>query len=271
MLSDLELKLELLRLAHGDIDRAQTMYEWMYPPAALRTPEVETDTVQDRVEPLLDPQSPSITSEVRTQAEDVAAIEALANDETFIEAMSELLDEAQPDPADLPPPTEAEFNALEKLDGGDPFESGEETLDALKEETARGGAPHCVVCGLTVTPENVSYRGEDGWYCLGDHGPSVLHAYNAGANLRKAGGPRPLDGHYPDDENMTRAAQTGWDEEVEPAPMVSEPQTPAEGTGDRVEQENNLAQVLGAGISREAAEKEKPRHRFSIFGLKENA
>lgn len=172
MLSDLELKLELLRLAHGDIDRAQTMYEWMYPPAALRTPEVETDTVQDRVEPLLDPQSPSITSEVRTQAEDVAAIEALANDETFIEAMSELLDEAQPDPADLPPPTNAEFNALEKLDGEPPTpEEIEATRKSGEQFRAEYFAePSLVVSELDPQAEGTGDRVEPEKYEPAKHG-----------------------------------------------------------------------------------------------------
>ena len=198
MLSDLELKLELLRLADGDIDRAQTMYEWMYPPAALRTPEVETDTIQDRVEPLLDPiqqvpdQSSSQTIPSAFLKGLTAAMEGqIAADNPYdFEAQHDEYEEwlsgfisgspsapAQPDPADLPPPTEAEFNALEKLDAepsefisdltGDPAVEPESGLHGEAVETVSELDPQAEGTGDRVEQEKFEahkHGGEAGFW-----------------------------------------------------------------------------------------------------------
>lgn len=94
--------------------------------------------------------------------------------------------EPQPDPADLPPPTDAEFEALEKLDA--------EPAEFISDLT---GDP-------AVEPES------------GLHGEPAVEEYDG------------------------EGGQHG-----EPAPVVSEPQTQAEGTGDRVEQEKFEAHKHG--------------------------
>ena len=86
-LDDIEAATRSLRDAEAyiaDLDKAI---------AALRTPAAAEDTAQDRVEPLLD-QGQSLPDQSSSQESETDAT----------------------DPADLPAPTDAEFQALEKLD-----------------------------------------------------------------------------------------------------------------------------------------------------------